>query len=198
MSRLADAPLTPTPAQPVRRSRRGTATLAIAAGTALLLGGAGTYAYWSTETALTAGVIESGDLDLTLGDGTWTLAGVLQPATAVTDLTDVRLVPGDVLTLTQPITVTLVGDTIAADLTSTLGPSFTSGSLAPYLDVELTLPAGLGTATADNTYRIVGATEQTVDATLRITFLADTAERDGVNSAVDLGGVSFALTQASS
>lgn len=197
MSRIADAPV-PTPAErPVRRHRRGTAILAIAAGTALLFGGGGTYAYWSTQTALTAGPVQSGDLDLTLGTGAWTLTGALQPATPVTNLADIHLVPGDVLTLTQPITVTLVGDTIAADLTAALGPSFTSGTLASYLDVQLTVP-GLGTATTANTYRITGTTSQTVDATLRITFRSTTDLRNGVNSSVDLNGVAFTLTQASS
>lgn len=183
----------------VRRHPRGVAILAIAAGTALLLGGAGTYAYWSTETALAAGTVESGDLDLTLGAGSWTLAGALQPATAVdeADLGDVRLVPGDVLTLSQPLTVTLEGDTIAADLTAALGDDFTTGALAAYLDVDLTVP-GLGTETTPNTYRITGDTEETVTATLTITFRSTTDQRNGVNSTVDLNGVAFALSQATS
>ena len=81
---------------------RAKANVAIAAGAALLLGG-GTLAYWSTQQVIATGTINSGDLNLVAGTGTWTLQGVAQTApTPVTDITTVKLVPGDVLTLTQP------------------------------------------------------------------------------------------------
>lgn len=188
---------TETAALPTRRSRRGTAILAVAAGTALLLGGGGTYAYWSTQTALTSGPVESGDLDLSLGTGTWTLQGVVGAAQTITDLTDVRIVPGDVLTLTQPLDVTLVGDTIAADLTAELGSSFTTGTLGTNLDVVLTVDS-FGTATGANTYRVTPADSGATTAELTITFDPTTPDQVGANQSVDLDDIAFSLTQASS
>ncbi|MGN7968020.1 alternate-type signal peptide domain-containing protein [Microbacterium sp. 22296] len=182
---------------PVRRHRRGTAILAIAAGTALMLGGGGTFAYWSTQTALTAGPVQSGDLNLSLGAGTWTLKGVLGTAQTVNNLTNVRIVPGDVLTLTQPLNVTLVGDTIAADLKAEVGSAFATGALGSNLDVALTV-SSYGTATGTNTYRITQANTGAATATVTISFKPGTTGRVGANESVNLNDIAFTLTQASS
>jgi alternate signal-mediated exported protein len=187
----------PVPRARTRAGARTKGIVAIAAGTALLLGGGGTYAYWSTQQALTAGTVESGDLDLALGSGTWTIQGVLDGApTAVADPANVRIVPGDVLTLTQPVTVTLVGDTIEADL-AVSAADIVPAPLAQYMTVDFT-STGLGTATGVNTYRVTPATAGTVTATVTITFSSTTPDRVAVNTPVDLDNISFALTQATS
>ncbi|MFJ4039006.1 alternate-type signal peptide domain-containing protein [Microbacterium sp. NPDC090007] len=199
--------LSPKPTTRTRATRSGTrrprgqakAIVAIAAGTALLLGGAGTYAFWSTQTALGAAPVSSGDLDLSLGDAEWTLQGVLGQAQPVADVSAVRIVPGDVLTLTQALDVTLIGDTIEADLAASLGATFAQG-LGQYLDVDLTLDS-FGTEVDETTYHLVEADitdpdgTQAVTATLTITFDPATANRDGVNSSVNLEDVVFTLTQ---
>ncbi|WP_295840605.1 alternate-type signal peptide domain-containing protein [uncultured Microbacterium sp.] len=190
----------PIPAtRAARRSRRGKAKaiLAIAAGTALLLGGGGTYAYWTTSTALTAGTVQSGDLRLTLGTSAWSLKGVLGSAIPLTDPTTARIVPGDVLTLTQPVTVTLIGNTLQADLAVTQAADFVSGPAAQYVKVAVNIP-GLGTQTGTNTYRVTPATAGTLQATVTVTFDANTPNLVGVNTPVDLSKLSFSLTQASS
>ena len=186
----------PTP-RPARRPRRTTAILTIAVGAALLSAGGGTYAYWSTQTALEAGPVSAGDLDLALGAGTWTLKGVLGTPQSVTDLSTVKIVPGDVLTLTQPIDVTLVGTTIAADLRAQVGSTFTSGALGSNLDVALTV-GGYGTATSPNTYRLTPANSGAATATLTITFKPGTGDRVGATQSVNLNDIAFTLTQASS
>jgi len=182
----------------VRRPRRGTAILAIAAGTALMLGGAGTYAYWSTATALEATDVQSGNLGLTLGGGTWSLQGVLGNVTNITDLSAVRIVPGDVLTLTQPLTVDIVGDTLVADLTANVGAGLSASVLGAQLDLELDMPADYGTSTGTNTYRLTDADSGSTTATVTITFDPATADLTAVNETIDLADISFALTQASS
>lgn len=198
MSNLS-APEQPIEAQTSRRmSSRTKAIVAITAGTALLLGGGGTLAYWSTEQALTAGTVTSGDLDLALNAGaTWTLKGVLDASAtpiAAADVTDVRIVPGDVLTLTQPVTATLVGDTLEADLTVTL-PS----ALAPAGDFNVEFEITGMTESAPNTFRLSPADSGTaLTATLTITFDENTPDRDSVNTAINLDEVTFTLTQASS
>ncbi|WP_150957040.1 alternate-type signal peptide domain-containing protein [Microbacterium testaceum] len=182
-----------------RRHRRGKAIVAVAAGTALMLGGAGTYAFWSTSEALQATAVSSGNLDLALQPGSWELEGVLGGVTNVANVADVRIVPGDVLTLTQPIDVTLVGDTIVADLSAELGGSF-SGGLGAYLDVALDLD-GVGTANDATSYRLTAADiadedgTQTVEATLTITFRGTTGGQLGAASSVNLDDVEFMLSQ---
>ncbi|PVE76057.1 alternate-type signal peptide domain-containing protein [Microbacterium testaceum] len=198
---LAPEPTVPTRATsaPRRPRGRGRAIVSIAAGTALLLGGAGTYAFWSTEVALDAAPVSSGDLDLSLGDAEWTLQGVLGQAQPVGDITSVRIVPGDVLTLRQTLDVTLVGDTIEADLEASLGGTFDAG-LGEYLDVQLSL-AGFGSMVDATTYHLVEGDvtdqdgTQTVEATLTVTFDPLTSGRNGVNSSVNLEDVVFTLTQ---
>lgn len=201
-----DLATTPAPdpsrlrARPVKRRRTtGKAIAAIAAGTALLLGGTGTLAIWSTQTALTAGPIESGNLDLIVDttEGAWTLDGLvgglitLDPA----DISAVRIVPGDVLTLTQPIEVILEGDTLAADL-SLSSTDVVGGALAPYVDVELAV-TGLGSAVG-NTYRVTPQTDGTLVAVVTITFDATTSGQLGANTELDLSNLVFSLTQVAS
>lgn len=183
--------------RPVRRHRRTTAIAIITVGAALLSVGGGSYAYWSTQTALTAGPVTAGDLNLSLGAGTWTLKGVLGTAQPVANLTTVKIVPGDVLTLTQPIDVTLVGNTIAADLKAEVGSTFTSGALGSNLDVVLSV-ASYGTATSANTYRLTSANSGAATATLTVTFKPGTTGRAGATQSVNLNDIAFTLTQASS
>lgn len=191
------APIPATRASRRPRHGKAKAILAIAAGTALLLGGGGTYAYWSTSTALSTGSVQSGDLNLTLGTSAWSLKGVLGSAISLTDPTTARIVPGDVLTLTQPVTVTLVGNTLQADLAVTQAANFVSGPAAQYVKVAVNIP-GLGAQTGTNTYRVTPATAGNLQATVTVTFDANTPNLVGVNTPVDLSKLSFSLTQASS
>lgn len=192
----------PIPAtRAARRPRHGKAKaiLAIAAGTALLLGGGGTYAYWTTTQALSTAPISSGSLGLTLGTGSWTLKGVLQTVASpvAANLTNVKIVPGDVLTLTQPLTVDLTGDTLVADLQAKVAAGFGTDALGSRLKVELIMPQNYGTSRGSNTYRLTPANAGQVDATVRITFDPETGNRDAVGLNVNLNQISFTLSQVS-
>ncbi|MDD9206686.1 alternate-type signal peptide domain-containing protein [Georgenia sp. 10Sc9-8] len=171
--------------------------VAVAAGVTLLLGGAGTYAWWSVEqSAAEQGEIQSGDLDLALGQAAWTLNG--DPVTA--DVTQVRVVPGDVLVLTQSVTVTAIGDDLASQLSvSETDLTGTDPQLVEALDVEFTLPEETGWATLgeQNTYAIASSSEAyaPVEATVVITFDEATEGQVGTNAAVDLTSVVFSLDQ---
>lgn len=85
------------------------AGIATAAAVALLMGGAGTLAYWNDTADLDgASTITAGQLNVEAsGAGAWT---------GISDIADYRIVPGDTLTFTQDIVVTAEGDTLVANL----------------------------------------------------------------------------------
>jgi alternate signal-mediated exported protein len=75
-------------------------------GVALLLGGGGTLAVWNAEQNASAGTIAAGDLNLKAGTGEWTstLTGPIR------NVSEYRIIPGEVLTYKQPVTITMVGN----------------------------------------------------------------------------------------
>ncbi|RZU67073.1 alternate signal-mediated exported protein [Microterricola gilva] len=97
------------------------AAIAGTVGAALLVGGAGSLAFW-TDTATGPQIdIQSGQLDLgTVGTGTWTIqqsaAGVSPAQAAAVTFAPAsdKIVPGDVLTTTVSVPVTLDGKNIKA------------------------------------------------------------------------------------
>lgn len=190
--------MTDTTPAPARSGNRVKGILAIAAGTALLLGGTGTYAYWSTQEALAVDDIVSGDLDLALGDAVWTIDGVVGGPTVIptANLGAVRLVPGDVLTLDQDLDVTLVGDTLAAILSIDTTDVIPAGQ-AGHFTVAFT-DGGIGTSAGANAYRLTEDNSGALETRLTITFDSATANRDAVNTTLDLSAVDFTLQQATS
>jgi len=183
------------------------ATVASAAGLALLLGGGGTLAYWNSSTSAQAHAIVAGNLSVN-DSGT---AGVWKNAAGTTiDIATYRIVPGDVLTYTKSVLVTAVGDSMTATL------SIAPGSIAPAsqaaadvaLASRLTSSAvvtatGTGvTAGTNGTYVITagsaGINSRAVDVKVTLTFPKDassTANNDSKTGAVSLGGLAVSLTQ---
>lgn len=96
--------------------------LAAAAGIALLMGGAGSLAYWNSSSTAASGAIQTGHLKLTAG--------------TVSGWSKAHLVPGDTDTYTQHFTLDMLGDDIKVSLaTSVASPTGT-------------LPAGVTVTTA--------------------------------------------------
>lgn len=160
---------------------------ALAAGgaAALLLGGAGTLAYWTDTAEVPGATISSGHLDLAgedCGDG-WTLEGAAY--------TDQLLVPGDTLsksctytldiagehftnadfTVTAPTDVTgaqalvdEIGVATAVELNGTAQPTATGVAVADgdelTIDMTITWPYG----TEDNDSNVVGGLTASLDA----------------------------------
>ncbi|NMR30392.1 alternate-type signal peptide domain-containing protein [Crystallibacter degradans] len=85
--------------------------IATGVGVALLLGGGGTLAVWNDSVGTDAGTITAGNLDLEARSGVWTSAH--DPSTEI-DVKSYKVVPGDVLTYTQTLDVTLAGQRINA------------------------------------------------------------------------------------
>lgn len=84
------------------------AGIATAAGIALLMGGAGTLAFWNDGAGLGGGTVTAGHLNLTsAGDGAWD-----------EDLD--FIVPGDTVTYTETLTLSAVGDNLSFELNADL------------------------------------------------------------------------------
>ena len=171
---------------------------AIAIGAAVLMGGAGTFALWSVDQSVAQeGAIQTGDLDLKLGTAKWKLNG----ADLSGGVGSVKLVPGDVLELTQPVTVTAIGRDLKSQLSLPTENMFGEApELKKHFTVDMALPSvewATKAPTAANTYSITAgsAAYGPVDATVTITF--DANGREAVDSSVDLAKVAFRLDQVS-
>lgn len=149
------------------------------AAAAILLGGAGSLAYWSATGTVGGGAINSGKLTLTGQDcGTgWTLDSgeLVNGAPFVPGTT--KLVPGDVISKTCTYTVNAVGEHLRATLAASGGTK--SGALAPYVTVSSSFTVDGSPAT-----EITEANDADVlSATISVTF--NTASD---NTSQDLAG----------
>ena len=142
----------------MKKSTKG--ALAAAAAGSLLLGGAGSLAFWTDAATISGSDIDSGHLslvtDTTDCDTTWMLNGTTDPYVAQI------LSPGDTLTRHCSYSVSMSGDNLSADL-SISAPGFDgTGDAALRSDM---------TVDGDFTYDDGGAGP--VDATGTITDIAD-------------------------
>lgn len=160
-------------------------SIAGAAGIALLLGGAGTFALWNSSATVTAPSISAGTLSLTANnDGVWkTLAGgAWIPGTD-------KIIPGTTLVFTQTLTVNAVGNGLKADLTY----SGMNGSGALSTLVTKTLEVTSATATVNNSTLSFTPGTSTVNVKLTVAF--PSGSTTGQNAALDLSALTFTLAQ---
>lgn len=141
-----------------------TAKGALAAGTAavLLMGGAGTLAYWTDSVEGGAGTVNSGELTITPGAaGAWTHNG-----TAVDNPQAVDAVPGDTFVYSgATYTIGADGEDLSASLTVNAAGLSTTGTFpagAVTVDSDFTLEgsplASSATITENNEADVVGVT----------------------------------------
>ena len=154
-----------------------------AAGVALLLGGAGTFALWNDSSTVSGTTISSGELAVaTATPGAWSTAPELW-------------VPGDTYTYTEILTVSAVGDNIEAELSTSGGVTSGDDDLAGDLTVVSSAsssdpgfsgPAG-GIYTFDEgTY--------TITATVEVTF-SESSGNDTQDKTAMVAPVVFSFTQ---
>lgn len=161
--------------------------LATSVGVALLLGGGGTLAVWNVSQTANAGTIVAGDLNLVAGKGTWTNAKGAKIDPAV-----YKVVPGDVLTYTQELDVTLVGDLMEAKLTLTGASSaFANASVS---DIVVTDTAGAAVNAAKLTPATLPA-DKKVKATTTFTFNSNTVNRDDAGKTANFSALRYTLDQ---
>ncbi|WP_308467456.1 alternate-type signal peptide domain-containing protein [Rathayibacter soli] len=167
--------------------------IAGAAGIALLLGGAGSFALWNATSTVAGGTITSGTLNMaTVGSAVWTdttTNTVINPSTF-------RIVPGDTIAVTQQLTVAGTGNDLSATLAN--NGATLAGTLASSLGtptVVQTLTASDSTPIAGNTVT-VGNVPVTVNATVTFTFpFGTTVDNTSQAKAATLSDVQFTLTQ---
>jgi alternate signal-mediated exported protein len=179
--------------------------IAGAAGVALLLGGAGTFALWNSSATVTGGNIVAGNLLVSDPGpvGTWAANGVNVPV-----LSAFKAVPGDVLTYTKTIAVAVTGNNLVATLglgAASISPSTASGAdsaLAAYLTKTAVLTAtGTGIVASGGNYTITSGTagvSQNVTVTATITFpksLTAGFENTSKLGSVSLDNLAVTLTQ---
>lgn len=182
--------------------------IAAAAGFALLLGGAGTFAYWNSSQTISGSTIVSGNLLVTDPGpaGVWTING---GSTAI-DLTSYLIVPGDVLTYKKTMAITATGNNLVATLglgAASIAPvslgTPADVALAGYLTSTAVLDAsGIGITGTTPTFTVTpGATgvATNVIVTVTITFPKALTATVGENATkvghVSLANMDVTLTQ---
>jgi alternate signal-mediated exported protein len=162
---------------------KGAAAIAVGAG--LLLGGGGTLAWWNAADAAAPGTIVAGDLNVVAGDGVW------KDRTGNTiDITSYKVVPGDKLTFTQDLDVTLEGDKMAATLTAS-GVEPVNGFTSANVVVTDPVLKGANNQVIANPL----TNSQDVTATITFEFKSTTGAQADTEAIYNLGNVSFTLQQ---
>lgn len=112
----------------MKKSTKG--ALAASAAGVLLLGGAGSLAYWTASDSVDGGTITSGELKLTAGDcDDWTYAAGAASAGDPVAL----FVPGDKITTTCTFALVASGDNLSATVAAPATVTYTPTPAAPSL-----------------------------------------------------------------
>ena len=163
--------------------------IATGVGIVLMVGGGGTLATWNQAQSASMGKVVSGDLNLVPATaGVWTNA-----SNTVVDIAKYNVVPGDTLTYTQPLTVSLDGDLMVARLAVT-GASAADGFGANATVSATTLTKADKTVVSATT-DLVPADSGVVTASTTFTFNKSTTGRTATKASVDLSGIGYSLVQ---
>lgn len=172
--------------------------MATAAGVALLLGGAGTFALWTDSESVAAGTIQSGTLSLTSSSTPqWRniASDVPDAERNIRDISTYRIAPGDKLELTQTLLVDATGDNLRARLS--LDESTITGGLKQYVTPVLSVTGtGVSDTSTANAYDIAtSAGPNPVTITVVIDFPATVSGTGGQAAELVLSDLGFTLTQ---
>jgi alternate signal-mediated exported protein len=191
------------------------AVVATAAGVALLMGGAGTFAYWNDSVGITGGTITAGNLtvvDATPADGVWTVSkdGTGTPVT-VANINTFVASPGDKFVYTKSVKINATGNNLVATLALAPGSitaatsTTANNALAAYLTKTAGITAtgtGIAAIGSTGTYSVTpgaaGIANQNVTVTVTINFPKDAVagtENNTKLGSVNLSGLSVTLNQ---
>jgi alternate signal-mediated exported protein len=187
--------------------------IATAAGIALLLGGAGTFALWNGNVAVAGGTLSTGTLTIaSVGSPTWADASSGTVTAVPAGATSVVAVPGDVYTMTQQVTIGETGKNIKANLVVS-GAAFESTGVfnaaansttvttvnAVAQPSGSTLTNATATLGAANNWVVTPGTAPTttfnVVTTITFNSTVSGTTAQGLTGAVDLSKLAYTLTQ---
>ncbi|GAB2449954.1 alternate signal-mediated exported protein [Conyzicola lurida] len=190
--------------------------VATAVGAALLMGGAGTFAYWNDSVGITGGTIVAGNLsvvDATPSDGVWTVQkDGTGTATTVPAIASFVASPGDRFTYTKTVKINATGNNLVATLALTPGSiaavtpaTAANTALASYLTSTASISAtgtGISAGSVAGTYNVTagaaGVTSRDVTLTVVINFPKSTTagfENNTKLGSVNLSGLAVTLNQ---
>ena len=193
--------------------------VATAAGVALLMGGAGTFAYWNDSVGITGATITAGNLlvtNATPSDGVWSVQKnglTTATATTIANIATFTASPGDKLTYTKKVSITATGDNLTATLALGAGsiagagttPTAASTALASYLVKTASITAtgtGVTAGPVAGTYTIApgatGVTARDIVVSVVINFPKDLlpgTENNTKLGSVTLSGLTVTLDQ---
>lgn len=169
--------------------------LATGLGVALLIGGGGSLAVWNTSAQASAGQIVAGNMGLQAAAGTWTNSAGTNVTTKMTAGT-YRIVPGDTLSFTQPVSVTLSGDLMKAKLTVTDDALTTDRTFnaANYTVSPITIKDSASNPIAGQVLTANG----TYTASVTFTFKESTTGLQDASAKYDFSKVGYKLDQVAS
>ena len=173
-----------------------TGAVAGAAGVALLLGGAGTFALWNTTAVVNSGSIASGTLNLVAGATSWRDISPDKTAATISAIGSFKIVPGDKLELTQVITVNATGNNLAATLS--VDDASITGALKSSLTPIVVTATGTGVTagTVANTFAVTPqATATTVTVKVIIELPSTVSGATAQAQSLDLSVLGFKLAQ---
>ena len=155
---------------------------AIATGAAmvLLMGGAGSLAYWNASSSFSAGSISSGSLTITPGTGSW-------------NNSIAKIVPGDSRTYTKTFTITAVGDNLHANVSTNID-AITNGITGATANTTFVLVDSLS-APVTPTAGVYAIAEGTYTLTATITVNFPTSATAGQNGTLNLNNVAVTVQQ---
>lgn len=173
------------------------AAIAAGAGAILLLGGAGSLAYWNDSTTVPGGDIQSGELSLgpCADGGAWV---DVNNGNAPIDIAAFRIVPGDTISYTCDTTINATGDNLTAALTADVTPAVGGdAALAAALDTSVTATVGGTPITPGPGGVQITANQgvQTAAVAVSITFDPTTAGLIAQNESVNLSAMTLNLQQ---
>lgn len=182
-----------------------------AAGIALLLGGAGSFALWNGSATTAAGAIQSGTLALASNasdnGGVWTNTPNGSTSAAVIDPSTFKAVPGDTLRFTKALDVTAIGDNLSATLSVNPDTIVAAADSAASVALKKALLTGMSVtiptspsnfqAGANNTFTVTGTTAtQTITVVVTLPFpQTSTIDNTTQTGTVDLSHLAFSLQQ---
>ena len=176
-----------------------------AAGVALLLGGAGTFALWNSTATVNVGSVASGTLSIaTSGSAVWKNVSSDEEdgGTVIPAIGSYQIVPGDTLELTQVVTIDATGNNLAATLSYDDASIAAVGAANEALKDELVFTvdatggANVTRIGTGNTFSVTpSASQSTVTLTVTIDLPATVSGTTAQGGTVDFSTLAFKLQQ---